>query len=111
MNIPFIKAEEFTNLLDEVQATYGTELIYFDGRSTSPHVEDYRSWTFCLVNQSRTQYLFIPSHIAFFFITLALDNLSPLPNCFTTGDITCKRILHLYHNYRAQTLIHLQPFY
>ena len=111
MDIPLITPEEFNDFFNEVRATYATELVYFDGRSTSPYVEDYRSWTFCLVNRFRDKYLFIPSHIAFFFITLALDNLSPLPNSFTTGDITCKRLQYLYRNYRLQPLTHIQPFF
>lgn len=93
---------EFEKFYYAVKAFFGDEPIYFDGRSFKTELDEYLDWTFCLVNRDRAKYMFVPKHIAFFFINLALNNVSPLPNTLTTFDITCERLHYLYHRYALQ---------
>lgn len=104
MFIPQVSEEEFREFFDCVEAHFSKELIYFDGRCTSPDMDDYANWIFCLVNNSRTSFLFVPPQVAFFFINLALSNVSPLPNTLTTEDITHDRMRFLHRKYRLQQL-------
>jgi hypothetical protein len=102
--MPFIEIaqSEFDTFYHSIKDFFGIEPIHFDGRSFSNEFDEGLDWTFCLVNRNRERYLFVPKHIAFFFINLALYNISPLPNSLTTSDISCDRLHYLYHRYHLQ---------
>jgi hypothetical protein len=110
MKIPKITQTEFTDFFEAVSAIYGTEMVYFTGNCTNTDPDDYSSWTFYLANQFRSNYLLIPAKLAFFFINVALSNLSPLSNTVTTEDISYTRLRYLHCKYGIYQLKHIKPY-
>lgn len=104
MNIPLISETEFKEFFICVNKSFPKDAIYFDGRCTSPAMDNHANWIFYLVNQRRSTFLFVPSYLAFFFINIALSNISPLPDTITTCDITCEHMQYLHSKYRRQQL-------
>jgi hypothetical protein len=86
------------------------ELLYFDGRCTTPDVDDFDNWVFTLVNINRTCHVFVPPKLAFYFINLELNNVSLLPNSLGTEYITSSRMKLLCRRYKLQHLTALYPY-
>jgi hypothetical protein len=109
--VPTILTSEFHAFFQSVGSVFANdESVYFDGRCTETDIKDYKSWTFCLVNEARSTYLFIPSQIAFFYINVAMTNLSPLPGTLTTNSISAQRMRFLHMKYRPRKLLHVTLF-
>ena len=99
MNLPDINQTEFAEFLEAVSDTYGAEQVYFTGVCVNSNLNDYKNWKFCLVNKSRSTHLLVPAKLAFFFINLALSNVSPLPYTITTQTISYARLSYLHRKY------------
>lgn len=111
LKLPTIPTSEFHSFFESVGSAFASdEFVHFDGRCTGIDGEDYTSWVFCLVSECRMTYQFIPSQIAFFFIDLAMTNLSPLPGTLTTNSISVHRLHYLHEKYRPRKLLHVTLF-
>ena len=110
MRLPEIAQTEFADFFEAVSTAFGVEWVYFHGSCKGTDLDEYRNWTFCLSNQRRSTELFVPSHLAFFFINLALSNISSLPNTLITQDVSYARLRYLHYKYGVYQLTHIQPF-
>lgn len=100
---------EFLEFFEATDKFYADdELVYFDGRGTAVDEYDYNDWVFTLVNINRTCHMYVPPKLAFYFINLALSNVSLLPNALGTEYITCARMKYLVRSYKLK---HLTPMY
>jgi|GEM_PF-3915639 len=110
MNQEDVTPVEFLEFFEETDAYFSDdELVYFDGRCTGSDVDDFDNWDFTLVNINRTCHVLIPTKIAFYFINLALSNVSLLPNSFGSEYITFNRMRSLVSRYKLQHLTALYP--
>ena len=111
MDIPEITLDEFLEFFEVIEEYFGNdELVFFDGRCTGSDVDNYEDWVFTLVNSNRNCHIFVPTKIAFYYINLALSNVSLLPNSFGTEYITCARMRSLISRYKLQHLTALYPY-
>ena len=111
MEVPVVTAIEFLDFFEAADEHFSpNELVFFDGCCVGSDVDDLENWIFTLVNEKRDTHLFVLPQVAFYFIHLALSNVSPLPNSISTDFITCSRLKFICTRYKLQHLTALYPY-